>query len=79
MTTEDLREEKEEDEMEIDVVGVADMPSRPYNYQKVKSIMNECTQHMNLIRIPQDNPDMELERQERERERERERGDKIRF
>lgn len=55
-------DDDDDNDMEIDVVGVADTPSRPYNYHKVKNIMNECYQHMNLIRIPLENNDLELEK-----------------
>ena len=58
----DVDYDDDDDDMEIDVVGVADTPSRPYNYHKVKNIMNECYQHMNLIRIPLENNDLELEK-----------------
>ncbi|XP_019864368.1 PREDICTED: KAT8 regulatory NSL complex subunit 3-like [Amphimedon queenslandica] len=58
----DINSDGDDDDMEIDVVGVADTPSRPYNYHKVKNIMNECYQHMNLIRLPLENNDLELEK-----------------
>lgn len=55
-------EGENDEDMVIDVVGVADMPPCPYNESKVKAVMNECSLNMNLVRISLENADSELER-----------------
>ena len=46
----------------MDVEYVPPSVTFPYNERKVRIIMNECTLHMNLVRLPPDNPDMLLEK-----------------
>lgn len=55
-------EGENDEDMVIDVVGVADTPSCPYNESKIKTVMNECSQNMNLVRLSLENADSELER-----------------
>ena len=50
-----------EDEM-VDVESYSPPPDLPYQLSKVTTIMNECSAHMNLIRVAPDNPDLEMDR-----------------
>ena len=55
-----LNEETIEDD--VDVEHVTTPPSLPYNERKVASVMYECYQHMNLVRLPLENTDKLLEK-----------------
>jgi regulatory NSL complex subunit 3 len=55
----------EDEDATIDIVGVSDPPTispRPFDHYKVASVMNECSQHMNLVRLSFDNHELEEER-----------------
>lgn len=52
---------EDKDEM-VDVESYSAPPDLPYQVSKVTTIMNECSAHMNLIRVAPDNPDLEMDR-----------------
>ena len=60
--TEGEDQEEDGEDVVIDVVHVTPPPSLPYNERKVASVMHECTQHMNLVRLPLENPDSIMEK-----------------
>lgn len=57
----DIEEEENEEEL-IDVECISPPIHLPYQRSKVAMVMHECSAHMNLIRVPIENPDNELER-----------------
>lgn len=54
--------EGEEEEVEVDVVGVDPVPDLPFDERKVGAIMVECSRHVNLVRVPAEKSDPLLER-----------------
>lgn len=54
--------EGEEEEVEVDVVGVDPVPDLPFDEHKVGAIMVECSRHVNLVRVPAEKSDPLLER-----------------
>ena len=59
---EEALSEDEDSEMVVDVESYSPPPDLPYQVSKVTTIMNECSAHMNLIRVAPDNPDLEIDR-----------------
>ena len=51
-----------DDDVDIDIESVPSPLFLPYNERKVINIMSECSQHLNLVQIPSDNPSIELEK-----------------
>ena len=57
-----MEAEGEEEEVEVDVVGVDPVPDLPFDERKVGAIMVECSRHVNLVRVPAEKSDPLLER-----------------
>ena len=55
-------EGEEEEEGDIDVVGVEPPRYLPYEESKAGLIMMECVKHLNLVKIPPENSDLLLEK-----------------
>lgn len=52
----------EGDDPIIDVEHVTTPTSLPYSERKVMNVMYECSHHMNLVRLPLENPEGLLEK-----------------